>query len=150
MAGFYGEYRRKLNRGRVNVPAGFRMQLPEKLVISESIGGDCLWLMGDEDYDAWLAGLFEARFGGYDPSNRTQTMLRSSILAKSLPCKMGQSGSLGIPAELRERLKLGDTVVLVGVSDRIEIWDPDTWDSAQAQLDAEAILGEHAGSDTEA
>ena len=40
-----------------------------------------------------------------------------------------------IPASLREWAGLSDKAVLVGLMDRIEVWDPETWASVSAESD---------------
>jgi MraZ protein len=38
-----------------------------------------------------------------------------------------KQGRIGIPAVLREYAGLDREVVVIGVRDRLEIWNPDTW-----------------------
>ena len=43
-----------------------------------------------------------------------------------------KSGRIGIPAPLREYAGLEKEVVVIGVRDRLEIWNPTAWEDYQA------------------
>ncbi len=46
---------------------------------------------------------------------------------------MDRQGRLRIPAELMELAKLSGEVMLVGVGDHMEIWNPDQWQAYLAE-----------------
>jgi MraZ protein len=55
--------------------------------------------------------------------------------------QVDRSGRMSIPARLREYAGLDKEVVLIGVSERAEIWNRETWDSYKqgVETDYEAI-----------
>jgi len=74
-------------------------------------------------------------------------MLERALFASAEFAKCDKQGRLLVPAALIESLGIGRTVVIVGVNDRIEIWDAERWKAVvrqaeeQLQSQAEQIYG---------
>lgn len=51
---------------------------------------------------------------------------------------LGAEGLMSVPEHLRIYAELRDDVVLVGVSSRLEIWNPDRWDEEESRLEQQA------------
>ncbi len=76
-----------------------------------------------------------------DSSNRQTAagrMIERAIFPKAEFAQCDKQGRLLIPARLLQQLGIGRQVVIVGVNDRIEIWDQARWEEvdkeAQRQL----------------
>lgn len=142
MAGLYGEYRHKLDaKGRLSLPAPIRKTLTEEtqLVIVPDTKGEFLSVYTAEAFDQWVEAVFEKR-GGYDPNNRSHMMLRTMLRASAMPATMDGSGRINVPAKLREKAAIDKEVVLVGNTDRFDIWDSQRWDDIQQSIDLDALL----------
>ncbi len=142
MAGLYGEYRHKLDaKGRLSLPAPIRKTLTEEtqLVIVPDTKGEFLSVYTAEAFDAWVEAVFEKR-GGYDPNNRTHMLLRMALNGSATPAAMDGSGRINVPTKLREKAGIDKEVVLVGNTDRFDIWDSQRWDDMQQTIDLDALL----------
>lgn len=142
MAGLYGEYRHKLDaKGRLSLPASIRKNFTEEtqLVIVPDTKGDFLSVYTVDAFEAWVESVFEKR-GGYDPNNRDHMMLRSMLNASATPTAMDGVGRISVAAKLREKVGVEKEVVLVGNTDRFDIWDSQRWDAAQQSINLDALL----------
>jgi MraZ protein len=69
-------------------------------------------------------------------------MLERAVFSKAEFARCDKQGRLLLPARLLEALGIGREVVIVGVNDRIEVWDRGRWDAvieeAERQLERRA------------
>ena len=76
-------------------------------------------------------------------------MLERAIFSKAEFAACDKQGRLLLPARLVDALHIGRQVVIIGVNDRIEVWDNARWNEvlkeAEQQLEkrAEEIYGQH-------
>lgn len=61
------------------------------------------------------------------------------------PVEMDPQNRITFPAMLRQLAGIRDEVVLVGCGDYVELWNPETWHEAQAQLLADVDALQRAG-----
>ena len=61
-------------------------------------------------------------------TNKDARKFSRFFLAGASECEIDKQGRILIPANLREFAKLEKEAVLVGVSNRIEIWSKDKWE----------------------
>ena len=64
-------------------------------------------------------------------------MLERALFANARSASCDKQGRLRIPPALTERLEIDREVVIVGVNDRIEVWDKARWSDMLAQAEAE-------------
>ncbi len=119
---FMGTYTPKLDdKGRLFLPAKFRDRLAEGLVVTQG-QENCLVV--------WPTDVFmeEARRAQATPMTvrgaRDYARILFAGADEGTPDKQGR---VSIAAPLREYASLERDVVVIGVMDRIEIWDPARW-----------------------
>lgn len=119
---FMGTYTPKIDeKGRLFLPAKFRDRLAEGLVITQG-QENCLVVWPQEAF------LEEAARAGSTPmTNRDARDYVRSFFANAEQAIPDKQGRIGIPATLRAYASLSRDVVVVGVMDRLEIWDPERW-----------------------
>lgn len=89
--------------------------------------------------------------GKLSPAAKDTRAFSRLFYAQAQPADVDKQGRLRIPTELASLAGIQTEVVVVGVRDRIELWDASSWDrfltENQASYDslAEAVLGQAAG-----
>jgi len=123
---FLGRYDHQMDeKGRVSLPAAFR---------EGEGGGQFILIQWDKPFltlfplDVW-AGV-QNELLDYRGSDRRRWNWVRQILAKAVEVSPDKQGRILIPAWLQEAGSLKGTVVLNGVLDRIEIWDPEDFHAA--------------------
>jgi MraZ protein len=124
VAMFFGTYTPKLDdKGRLFLPAKFRDDLAEGLVVTRG-QERCLtvWTLGD--FQAMTDRLREAPVT--NKGTRDYVRMLFAAASQEVPDKQGR---VSIPPVLREYASLGKDVMVIGAMNRIEIWDPASWQS---------------------
>ena len=112
-------------KGRLSVPAGFRMELQrrsEKPPILTRLE-DHLELYGADDWENIERDLKSKP----DLSDDVQK-LRRFMVGNASDCPIDSQGRILVPPRLRECAQLKSKVVLIGVLDKIEIWDAELYE----------------------
>ncbi|MEN8237575.1 MAG: division/cell wall cluster transcriptional repressor MraZ [Actinomycetota bacterium] len=140
---FLGEYSHSVDdKGRVVMPSKFRGELDGGLVITKG-QERCLYVFPNERWDIEAHKVLELP--------RTDRRARSysrAFFASASNQSLDKAGRCQIPEKLREYADLGKDVTVIGVADRVEIWDPESWLSAAQEGDdyyadiEEALSGE--------
>ena len=121
---FMGEYRHTIDlKGRLIVPAKYREQLGESFVVTKGLD-NCLFIYPE---DEWLA--FEQKLKNLPVANKNARKFTRFFLAGATNCVLDKQGRILIPNNLREFAVLEKEVVLVGISNRIEIWSKENWEA---------------------
>lgn len=118
-----GEYAHTLDaKGRVFVPARWRDQFDGEVVVTAG-QERCLYLMTGEAFHRRAAHL-----NGLSSDHKTNRDYKRMFFSSASEESVDKSGRLSIPAGLREFAGLGNKeIVLIGVSDKAEIWDARAW-----------------------
>jgi MraZ protein len=127
---FLGEYSHSLDdKGRIVMPSKFRVGLAGGLVITKG-QERCLYVFG---MDTWQDE--SARVQRLPRTDRRARNFSRSFFASASDQTLDRTGRCQIPEALRIYAGLDKDVTVVGVSDRIEIWDTETWHSVAAEAD---------------
>ncbi|MBE6103456.1 MAG: division/cell wall cluster transcriptional repressor MraZ [Erysipelotrichaceae bacterium] len=132
---FLGEYRNKLdNKGRVAVPAKFRGELGESVIINRYYTDGCLALYTEE---AWK-GKYNDIISQPDNKANTRSMIRILTSTATTVTFDGQ-GRILVPSNLIEKVGLSKNCVFIGAGDHVELWPQDKWDAYNNGLTDEEI-----------
>ena len=138
---FTGEYRHTVDdKGRIAVPAKFRVQLGAGAVVSRWLDA-CLAIHTQQGWDDLATKV--AALPITDPNARRFQRL---IFAGAAEVELDRQGRVLLPGYLREHIDLGSEAVVVGSRDHAEIWVPATWATYARGLEdpdelAEAFAG---------
>jgi MraZ protein len=127
---FLGEYQHSVDeKGRVVMPAKFRERLSRGLVVTKG-QEHCLYVF---PLDRWEAEV--ARINRLPRTNRTNRNYARSFFGAAADQQMDKQGRVQIPQALRTYAGLDKDVVVLGVADRVEIWDSGAWESHSHEAD---------------
>jgi MraZ protein len=114
---FVGEYHHALDdKGRVVLPAAYRASVAERGYIASL--GECIGLWDEPGFERVTDGWREALRAG-DLDLRTFRLLTTSVHE----VKLDSAGRITVPRRLLDDLGFGREVRIVGVLDRVELWD---------------------------
>ncbi len=128
---FMGEFEHSLdNKGRLIIPSKFRDQLGEDFVITRGLDG-CLF-----GYPLSEWKLVEEKLSQLPSNKKNNRAFVRFMFADAAQCNFDKQGRIIIPKKLRVHADLQKECVLVGVSNRIEIWNKARWESAIEETEA--------------
>ena len=114
-----GQYQHSIDaKGRLFIPAKLREELGETFYVTMGMDG-CLSVYSDVSW-ARFTEKFESL-----PYTKTKSM--RVLFANAAKCEPDAQGRILIPGKLRNYAKLHKDVVVIGVSNRAEIWNAEQW-----------------------
>ena len=118
-------------KGRVSIPARFRDQIQNdhQTPLVLTLGFDqCLFLYPS---DTWQK--IEEKLSSMDSLNAEVRQFQRTIMRATDEVDLDQQGRIVISPVLRKEAGLGKSVVIVGLLNRIEIWDKQKYESYHTQ-----------------
>lgn len=126
-----GEYNHSIDsKGRLIIPAKFREILGDSFVITKGLD-NCLFVYPDNEWK-----LFEEKLRTLPLTNKNARTFTRFFLGSAVEGVLDKQGRVLISSALRDFAGLEKEVVLVGVLDRVEIWDKAKWDESNAEVEA--------------
>lgn len=120
---FMGEYRHNIDvKGRLIVPAKFREQLGDTFVITRGLDRCIFGYPADE----WKQ--VEEKLKSLPLTKKDARAFTRFFFSGATECEWDKQGRILIPAPLLSYAKLEKECVVLGVSNRIEIWSKDLWE----------------------
>lgn len=134
---FLGEFEHTIDdKGRLTIPARFRDELADGIVITRGFD-KCLWAYTRSEWER-LAEQIAKMPSAHRPSRNLARFLFSSAFDSS-PDKQGR---VLITQPLRDYAEIENETVIIGVMNRIEIWQPQHWSDIinEVEQSPEAII----------
>ncbi len=134
-----GEFNHNIDtKGRLIMPAKFRPELGQQFVITRGLDG-CLFGYPMESWTDLQEKLKQLPLAKKDARKFTRFFYSAAT-----EVEIDKQGRINIPQNLIEFAKIDKECRVIGVSDRIEIWSSDLWDSfaEEAEEDFESIAEE--------
>ena len=127
---FTGEYRHSVDdKGRIAVPAKFRVQLGAGAVVSRWLDA-CLAIHTQQGWDD-----LSAKVAALPITDTASRRFQRFVFAGAAEVELDRQGRILLPAFLRDTIGLANEAMVVGSRDHAEIWVPDTWASYGRELD---------------
>jgi MraZ protein len=119
---FMGEFLHTVDsKGRLIIPAKFRETLGDKFIATKGLD-NCLFLYPENEWQN-----FEEKLKKLPVSQPNARAFVRFFFSGATECEFDKQGRILLPANLREYATLEKDVVVVGVMNRIEIWDSARW-----------------------
>lgn len=119
---FIGEYSHVIdNKGRLAVPAKFRNVLMVGAVVTRGLD-KCLFLYSKGEWQKLAIKLSKLPIS----QSNTRAFVRL-MLAGAMSCELDKQGRIVIPDYLRKYAGLVKKVIIVGLFNRLEIWNAEEW-----------------------
>jgi len=116
-------------KGRLIIPAKFRDALGENFVITKGMDS-CLFVYPPDEWK-----VLEEKIKTLPLTNKSARDFKRFMLGSAAEGGLDKQGRVLIPPSLREFASLDKDVVLVGVLDKVEIWDKAKWDASNAEVE---------------
>jgi MraZ protein len=125
---FFGTYTPRLDeKGRIFLPAKFRDELAEGLVITRG-QERCLYVWSMEEFGKLTERMRQQPLG--DRAARDYVRMFFAGASDETPDKQGR---ITVPQMLRDYASLTRDCVVIGAMNRIEIWDAAAWEAYSDQ-----------------
>ncbi len=119
---FVGEYQHSLDdKGRVTIPSRLRDELGEHFMITRGLD-QCLFIY---PVNQWPR--FEEKITGLPLTKRDARAVQRLFFSGAEKVKVDKQGRVLIPQNLRDHAGIEKEVMIIGVSDRVEVWSEQAW-----------------------
>lgn len=123
-----GTYTPKIDaKGRVALPAKFRSQLGQGLVMARG-QERCVYLLPFDEFRRIASQIQRTSVG-----NKAAREYLRVFLSGAVDQELDKQGRVVVPQMLRDYANLGSDIVVIGVGTRAELWNKDAWESYLAQ-----------------
>ena len=139
---FIGEYQHSLDeKGRLAIPAKFRDELKVGAVITRGLD-NCLFLFTKMQWSQLAEKLATLPL-----SHANSRAFARLMLAGAMEVELDGQGRILVPGFLRQYAKLGTSVVVAGLMNRLEVWDESQWKQYKEKAEGDSTdIAEHMGS----
>ena len=118
-----GEHEHTIDdKNRLTLPAKFRQAMAGGIVLTRGLDA-CVEAYPAEDWHA----LVESRIAGLNPLSHETRVIERFYYSGAVEVQPDKQGRVMLPPALVEHGGLGREVVVVGMRDRLEIWDRAAW-----------------------
>jgi len=131
---FFGEYLYKVDeKGRVPLPPRFRRQMKEGMILTKGMGEKCIAAYPIAEWKR-LSDSLAAK--AVTPANLRR--LNRAIFGSAFGASPDGQGRITLPVSLREYAGIGDTAIVVGANNCVELWCEGEWQAEKKSADEQA------------
>ena len=121
---FWGEYGHNLDKkGRLIIPARYRALLTDDAILTRGLDHN-LVIYPEETWQTVTSQLNKMPI-----THPTARALRRLLFSGAVQLVLDKQGRINVPSYLRSYASLEDEVLLVGMENYIELWEPECWRS---------------------
>ena len=121
-----GEYIHTIDeKNRVSLPAKFRKEMGQKIIITTGLDS-CLFLFTIKEWEKVSSRLSSSPTDLSFLSADQRTFNRN-MFGQASDVEIDRIGRILIPDYLKEKIKIAGRVALIGMQDRVEVWNDRVW-----------------------
>lgn len=119
-----GEYQHTIDiKGRMIVPAKFREELGSQFVVTRGLD-KCLFIYPMEEWNE-----VEEKLKKLPLTKKDARAFTRFFFSGAVECDIDKQGRINIPQTLRTYADLDKDCVVIGVSNRVELWSKEVWET---------------------
>ena len=131
-----GEYEHALDdKNRLTLPARFRKAFADGLFVARWVD-PCLLVYPRDGWSEFV----DRNLKALNPFSREARQMNRFIFAGAVETELDRQGRIVLTPALIDHAKLGREVVVAGVRDHLEIWDPRAWRDQLKEVEGTAEL----------
>ena len=118
---FMGEYHYSIDeKGRLTIPAKLRYELGENFIVTRGLDG-CLFVYPKNEWENIIQKYKEL------PNTKDARNFMRFFLSGAVECSFDKQGRITLPSTLVSYANLEKECVIIGVNDRLEVWNEKTF-----------------------
>lgn len=132
-----GEYIHTIDiKNRISMPSKFRKELGKKIIITPGLD-QCLFIFTLKEW-AKVSKRLSDTDSDLSFLKSDKRSFNRFMFGRAAEVEIDSIGRILIPDFLKERIKLGNSAALIGVEDRVEIWNDTAWAEYKEKIEKEA------------
>lgn len=132
-----GEYIHTIDeKNRVSMPVKFRKELGKKIIITPGLG-QCLFIFTAREWEKVSKKLSDSE-NGLSFLSADQRSFNRYMFGRAAEVEIDSIGRMLIPEFLQQGIKLRDKAAIIGVKDRVEVWNEKAWGEQKEKAEREA------------
>ena len=132
-----GEYIHTIDeKSRVSMPAKFRAELGKKIIITPGLG-KCLFIFTLKEWEK-VSNKLSSSDSDLSFLKVDQRNFNRYMFGREAEVEIDSIGRILIPEFLKERIGLKNSAAIIGVKDRIEVWNERAWSENKALVEKQA------------
>lgn len=130
---FIGQYTHTIDdKNRLSLPVKFRKEMGKRVIITPGLDG-CLFVFTPTQWET-----ISEKLGGSSMLQADTRSFNRYMLGGAVEADVDSIGRVLVPDFLKEKAQLKKEVVLIGVQNRVEIWNDELWMEYKAKVEKEA------------
>lgn len=127
---FLGEYQHTIDsKGRLFIPAKFRIDLGERFIVTKGLDG-CLFVYPMAGWNE-----LEDKLKKLPMTQKDARAFTRFFFAGANESELDKQGRVMVPVTLRNYAQLSKEIMILGVGNRLEIWDLEKWNQYNGDVE---------------
>jgi len=132
-----GEYIHTIDeKNRVSMPVKFRKELGKKIIITPGLGA-CLFIFTVKEWEKVSRKLSDSE-NDLSFLKADQRSFNRYMFGRAAEVEIDSIGRMLIPEFLQQGIRLLDKAAIIGVKDRVEVWNEKAWAEQKEKIEREA------------
>ncbi|TYB30674.1 MAG: division/cell wall cluster transcriptional repressor MraZ [Candidatus Mcinerneyibacterium aminivorans] len=128
---FLGNYKHSVDKkNRVKLPSNLRRKVVDDSLILTKGENNQITVFTHESWENYISPIKEKAL-----HNKNYKIYLRAIFASAEEVSIDSQGRIRIPPELSSFSKIDDEVIIVGIDQIIELWNPDNYEKEMVEVD---------------